>query len=316
MQALPSACHERSEPSLKSLVETRITAEISQAVQKNDRNSTFRTGDRSRATPLCEYRQIKVVGTAPKARRRQRQSSTELVGDNSGAAGAVSPPKKKPRPARTDEEIAKSIAQRIIRALEDVGNTAGKIGNIAELEDARPRILSETDDNARFELFRQLADSLWTYSQSAHDDLTSIKWANRFYSSCMRFILRNRRQLSRDDSKDRAADSTQIINLAVDALSASADCNSGTKPACDHYMMLYTALASKKSDHFERLNYANPIDLELNHSISELGGKGKDRRSKFSELLASELHGKLPQIPSGTPIFHPAAVISWLWHEP
>lgn len=116
----------------------------------------------------------------------------------------------------------------------------------------------------RHKSYLQMADELWERAEKPHDALKEMSWANRFYSSCMRYILRKRRKLTSDNQKDRQADSTRIINRLVDLLSTSAICHICPGSVCRHSMMTYTALASKKSDHIR-----HPIYLNANRPRNE-----------------------------------------------
>jgi hypothetical protein len=72
-------------------------------------------------------------------------------------------------------------------------------------------------------------------------ETSSVRWANRFYSSCMRYILRRRGHLlhekCRDRVKDQAATFATFLNMAVDELA---------KSGCQHGYRLYARIAGKE----------------------------------------------------------------------
>ncbi|KAI1439426.1 hypothetical protein F5Y02DRAFT_425842 [Annulohypoxylon stygium] len=285
-------------------------------VPNREPSNTESFGDSSSPSPICQNRKSKDLDKQVSKKRPQRAkpvgppggdrqnemvnraapkrlSCIQLASDDAGTIGEPPPNKrKKSFPRRSDEEIAKSIALKINNALRDIGKE--EVDEITTLKNK----LSEMSIDDRHKSYLQMADELWERAEKPHDALKEMSWANRFYSSCMRYILRKRRKLTSDNQKDRQADSTRIINRLVDLLSTSAICHICPGSVCRHSMMTYTALA------------------RMNHTLSEMNDKGEDRRSKFIKLLASELCYTISQTPLNWPLINPAAVISYLWREP
>ncbi|KAI8953087.1 hypothetical protein F4801DRAFT_538417 [Xylaria longipes] len=134
----------------------------------------------------------------------------------------------------------------------------------------------------------QMADALWDRSR-CEEDPKPTRWVNRFYSSCMRQILRrrglipvnlnNQNEDTQKQSKDRYAAATDIINMSADKF--------GDR--------VYAGLAIN------------------NVALSKLFFVRQDRHSVVGRLLATEL-GNMPEHTNKS-VRNPAAVISVLWKE-
>lgn len=176
--------------------------------------------------------------------RRRRLDDTKLDVEIDAVSGIAPPKSKKPR--RAEGAIAMSVAQMILEALREIRKRPADVHHAA-VDGIRSGCLVETDKGARLELLRQMADKFWKDSQGTQ---SAISWANRFFSSCMRFIIRRRYLNHRDDSKhrliipfdsrDQGADSTHAVNLAVNRLCAAQGLN-----GCRCATSIYTALASE-----------------------------------------------------------------------
>jgi hypothetical protein len=139
-------------------------------------------------------------------KRNHVDRDTDDVGDgsdNDNDDGAEREPPQK-RQRRSDEEVGRCIAEKVQKALEEIRAAPGN-------------------------------------EQQPTDRI--IVWVNRFYSLCMRHILRSKRQLPRDPKKDQAAEAMQTINLVVNRISALRT-NGGVTCLCA--MSLYAAFASKE----------------------------------------------------------------------
>ncbi|KAI1173268.1 hypothetical protein F4777DRAFT_581165 [Nemania sp. FL0916] len=137
----------------------------------------------------------------------------------------------------------------------------------------------------------QMAETLWTRSRFFLDP-KPVRWVNRFYSSCMRQILRKRgviphipKRQSADPSleyKDRSATATEIINVVADKLGTG----------------VYAGLAIKGPP------------------LCRLFPVRGHRPAVLTGLLIAELE-KRPGLKLATKTIRgPAPVISTLWNEP
>ncbi|KAH9905196.1 hypothetical protein F4778DRAFT_729034 [Xylariomycetidae sp. FL2044] len=181
-----------------------------------------------------------------------------------------------PNITRAEQASIDKIAKKIIRRLESESTIqlAEYWKNLVEKDLSLP----------------EMADDLWNRSL-CKEDSAPVRWANHFYSSCMRYILRQRGLLphitqKRYQTRDRAAALTNIINMAADKLYVP-DCQCGIK--------IYTGLAA------------------CNHRLSELSSVRQEKYGALSNLLASKLQS-IAKLPGGL-IYHPATVISILWKE-
>lgn len=163
--------------------------------------------------------------------RRQRRSKRRKISDLDSADMKQAPRKY---PHRSDEEIAQCVARKIIYALEDSAKAPLCLYQQA-LENEYPKLPGETEKDARLRIEQDL-------SLRGKSTTGVIRWANNFYSSCMRYVLRERRELSGD--KDRAAKIAHSINMTVNEL-----CASGPPDALEHLCgnKVYAGLASKRS---------------------------------------------------------------------
>lgn len=185
-------------------------------------------------------------------RRRKRndaESNTESGTESDATRTTESLPrsKKAKRPRRDDQEVAKCIADKIIASLRSIQEAPVEDYRVHQaVKDIQLQCLSEKDEYTGLELRRRMAEVLWSDSQTTQVNSRLVSWANRFYSSCMRYILRKRYLLVRDDSKgriilpqdkvkDRAADSAHTVNVTVNSLSTTCRCSTG----------IYAALASE-----------------------------------------------------------------------
>ncbi|RYP53360.1 hypothetical protein DL768_001605 [Monosporascus sp. mg162] len=211
-----------------------------------------------------------------KRRRRRKWSKVGIDPDN---VNVEQVPRKHPR--RSDEAIAGCVASKIIKALRKE-TEAPRYSYQPVSEIKYPGRPGELGDDVRL----WVKEDLLLHGTGS---TSAICWANKFYSSCMHYILRNRGL--KCEGNDRAADIAYCINMIVNEL-----CAPGSPDTLGN--MIYVGFA------------------RVNHSMSEMRGAGQDRLEKFSKLIASELRKPLPDLPNEEPIYNPAAVISLLWNEP
>ncbi|RYP02438.1 hypothetical protein DL765_010740 [Monosporascus sp. GIB2] len=223
-------------------------------------------------------------------RRRRRRKRSE-IGVDPDSMDVEQIPKKYPR--RTDEEIAQQVVAKIQDAL-GYNAKAPQYSYRQASESEYPNFPGETEEDVRLRIAKDLLSR-------GKDSTEAIGWANRFYSSCMRYVLRNRRETLRGKDpgkgrvKDPAATMAPIINSIANELCAPIPPDTLVH-RCGN--KVYAGLA------------------RANHSISEMHKVGQERRSKFVKMVADGLRGKLPDLPDEEPIYNPAAVISFLWNEP
>ncbi|KID96239.1 hypothetical protein MAJ_07781, partial [Metarhizium majus ARSEF 297] len=134
-----------------------------------------------------------------------------------------------------------------------------------------------------------------------------ISWANRFYSSCMRRLLRRKKHIPGDRVKDRAAQASCSINSIVNALSMENE-----SEVCLCNSLVYSGFGSKAEHarHFAVFSNARP---ELGYNLTAL--KTSNDRDKFSRGVVEELRGKLPTASVSDLVFHAPAVVAFLWKE-
>ncbi|KID81392.1 hypothetical protein MGU_11247 [Metarhizium guizhouense ARSEF 977] len=117
-----------------------------------------------------------------------------------------------------------------------------------------------------------------------------ISWANRFYSSCMRRLLRRKKHIPGDRVKDRAAQASCSINSIVNALSMENE-----SEVCLCSSLVYSGFG------------------KLGYNLTAL--KTSNDRDKFSRGVVEELRGKLPTASVSDLVFHAPAVVAFLWKE-
>ncbi|KAI0172210.1 hypothetical protein GGR52DRAFT_549433 [Hypoxylon sp. FL1284] len=176
-------------------------------------------------------------------------------------------------PSSSEIALSKSIATTVIRGLKS-----------QDLDTRVPEAWRDLEGNMSQ---LEMADALW--AKSSVGNVKTIRWVNRFYSACMRSMLRRRGHLPhgarREWTKDRAATSAHIINMAVNALGEA---------GYNHGYRIYNGLAVRNQG------------LSMNVK--------KERQSIISSLLAQSLQ-EIDEL-EGDLLCWPAAVISTSWKEP
>ncbi|KAI0442884.1 hypothetical protein F4803DRAFT_575016 [Xylaria telfairii] len=175
-------------------------------------------------------------------------------------------------PTDTERSVATQIAEAIVQGLQ------------SNAEVPRAQFLRNLDPN-RPPL--EMADILWERSR-CEEDPKPDRWVYRFYSSCMRQVLRQRGLIplsfSHEDTqkqnKDRWAGATDIINRVADTFGDG----------------VYAGLAIN------------------NVALSKLFFVKQNRHPVVERLLATEL-GNILSGHANKSVRNPAAVISVLWKE-
>ena len=136
----------------------------------------------------------------------------------------------------TDEDFAVAVAHKIERGITSFTPT---IPFIQMIWDATKESMLEIDKAKKLLRWEKLAGDIRKASSHAPKN---IIWSIRHYAGCMRYILRKRRAIARDDNKERAAEGAHIINLVVREVYLSTH---GTAADLRRSLSVYTALSGR-----------------------------------------------------------------------
>ncbi|OAQ60174.1 hypothetical protein VFPPC_10605 [Pochonia chlamydosporia 170] len=135
----------------------------------------------------------------------------------------------------------------------------------------------------------EFAEILQKLRSKTHERADQIMWANKRYSSDMRFLLRREKKIESDKEADRSARSSRLINRIASTLS-----NNDSKCYCG--AQVYNLFAKTRN-------------LLTNLPGDE--AKRVEGADKIAELIGADL----PPLCGPTIIFHAPAVIAALWDK-
>ncbi|KID97313.1 hypothetical protein MAJ_06688, partial [Metarhizium majus ARSEF 297] len=177
--------------------------------------------------------------------------------------------------------IAKSASDKVLKALNNVEKAT-----FAAIPYPSSRDIKTNE--ARLEV----ADLLWSLAEKQKGGAEIILWANKFYSLCMRYLLRRSGFIKTDGYRDRIAKTTVLINTVANEF-----CNLSSDKTC--FCQSHTVYNG-----FARARYLLP----------DIPGSDGARLAVAKEITNTLRDEKLPVLADQF-IFHAPAVISYLWNE-